>query len=37
MRDPRMPEILPWLAAMPLAERLTVMHAMCLKNDRRWG
>jgi hypothetical protein len=41
MHDPRTPEILAWLEAMPLADRLTVMHAMSfafrlLKNDRGW-
>jgi hypothetical protein len=28
MHDPRTPEILAWVEAMPLVERLTVMHAM---------
>ena len=41
MHDPRTPEILAWVEAMPLGERLTVMHAMSfafplLKNDRDW-
>jgi hypothetical protein len=41
MQDPRTPEILAWVDAMPIAERLTVMHAMSfafpiLKNDRGW-
>ena len=41
MHDPRTPEILAWVDAMPIAERLTVMHAMSfafpiLKNDRGW-
>jgi hypothetical protein len=41
MRDPRTPEILAWRDAMPIAERLTVMHAISfafpiLKNDRDW-
>jgi len=41
MLDPRTPEILAWRDAMPIAERLTVMHAMSfvfplLKNDRAW-
>jgi hypothetical protein len=37
----RTPEILAWVDALPIAERLTVMHAMSfafpmLKNDRAW-
>jgi hypothetical protein len=41
MHDPRTPEILAWVDAMPSAERLTVMHALSLafpllKNDRAW-
>src|SRR5260370_40118304 len=41
MLDPRTPEILAWVDAMPIAERLTVMHAMSfafpiLKNDQDW-
>jgi hypothetical protein len=41
MHDPRTPEIMAWVNAMPIAERLTVMHAMSfafpiLKNDRAW-
>ena len=41
MHDPRTPEILAWVDAMPIAERLMVMHAMSfafpiLKNDRDW-
>ena len=41
MLDPRTPEILAWVDAMPIAERLTVMRAMSfafpmLKNDRAW-
>ena len=39
MRDPRTPDIMAWLEAKPIAERLTVMHAMSfpiLKNDRGW-
>jgi hypothetical protein len=41
MHDPRTPEILAWVEAMPLVERLTVMHAMTfvfplLKSDRTW-
>jgi hypothetical protein len=41
MHDPRTPEILAWLDAMPLAKRLTVTQAMAfafppLKNDRDW-
>jgi hypothetical protein len=28
MHDPRTPEIMAWVDAMPFAERLTVMHAM---------
>jgi hypothetical protein len=41
MQDPRTPEIMAWVDAMPLAERLTVIHAMSfafptLKNDRDW-
>jgi hypothetical protein len=41
MQDPHTPEILAWVDAMPILERLTVMHAMSvafpiLKNDRAW-
>ncbi len=41
MQDPRTPEIMARVGAMPIAERLTVMHAMSvaspmLKNDRAW-
>jgi hypothetical protein len=41
MHDPRTPEIMAWVDAMPIAEGLTVMHAMSfafplLKSDRGW-
>jgi hypothetical protein len=41
MRDPRTPEILAWLATLPLHDRLATMHAMSvafphIKNDRGW-
>ena len=41
MRDPRTPEILAWLDAMPLRKRIETMHGMAfalprLKNDREW-
>ena len=41
MHDPRTPEIMAWVDAMPFAERLTVMHAMSfafplLKDDLGW-
>jgi len=42
MQDPRTPKIMAWVDAMPIAERLTVMHAMSfafplLKSDRDWA
>ena len=42
MHDPRSPEVLAWLDAMPVAKRLTVMQAMAfafprLTNDRDWN
>ena len=42
MYDPRSPEVLAWLHAMPVAKRLTVVLAMAfalprLKNDREWN
>jgi hypothetical protein len=41
MHDPRSPEVLAWLDAMPVAKRLTVAQAMAfafprLTNDREW-
>ena len=42
IRDPRTPEVLAWLDAMPLDDRFTVMQAMVfafaiLKNSREWN
>jgi len=41
MHDPRTLEVLAWVEAMPLVERLATMHAMAfafplVKNDRKW-